>query len=129
MHVQFHNYKTDNTRGPWLIRFGSWNVGSMTGKSSEVVKVLERWRVDVCSVQETQWKGGSTKMVRGKSARYKFLWQGCPKGIHGVGVLVSEEFVDKVVEVKRMSEHLIMVELVIGKCLMNVTSGYVQQVG
>ena len=37
----------DAPRRPRLIRFGSWNVGSMTGKSSEVVEVLERWRVDV----------------------------------------------------------------------------------
>ena len=34
--------------GPQLIRFGSWNVRSMTGKSSEVVEVLERQRADVC---------------------------------------------------------------------------------
>ena len=47
---------TDIPCRPWLIRFGLWNVGSLTGKSSEVVEVvevLERWRVDVCHVQET----------------------------------------------------------------------------
>ena len=38
---------------PYLIRFGSWNIGTMTGKSSEVVEVLEKQRVDVCCVQET----------------------------------------------------------------------------
>ena len=38
---------------PRLIRFGLWNVGSMTGKLSEVVEVLERWRVHVGCVQET----------------------------------------------------------------------------
>ena len=43
----------DVPHGPQFIRFGSWNVGSMTGKSSEVVEVLERWRVDLCCVQET----------------------------------------------------------------------------
>ena len=52
-----------------------------------------------------------------------------PEGIHGVGVLVLEELVDKVVEVKHMSEHLMMVKLVIGKCLVNVISDYVPQVG
>ena len=31
----------DVPHGPQLIRFGLWNVGSMTGKSSEVV-LLER---------------------------------------------------------------------------------------
>lgn len=38
----------DVPRGPWLIRFGSWNVGIMTGRSSEVVEVLEGRKVDVC---------------------------------------------------------------------------------
>ena len=32
---------------------------------------------------------GDTKMVKGKSAQYKFLWQGYPEGIHCVEVLVS----------------------------------------
>ena len=68
-------------------------------------------------------------MVRQKSNGYKFLWQGCPEGICGMGGLVSGEFMDKVVEVKRMSECLMMVKLVIGKCLMNVISGYAPQVG
>ena len=43
----------DVPHGPQHIRFGSWSVGTMTGKSSEVVAVLERWRVDVYCVQET----------------------------------------------------------------------------
>ena len=37
----------DVPHGSWLTRIGSWNIGSMTEKSSEVVEVLERWRVDV----------------------------------------------------------------------------------
>jgi len=28
-----------------------------------VVEHLEWWRVDVCCVQETQWKGGNTRIV------------------------------------------------------------------
>ena len=98
----------DDPHGPRFIRFGSWNVGTMTGRSSEIVEVLERRRVDVCCVQETRWKGGKAKMVRGKSGQYKFLWQGCPEGIHGVGLLVSEKFVDKIVEVTRVNERLMM---------------------
>ena len=49
-------------------------------------------------------------MVRGKSYWYKFLRQGCPDENHSVGVLVSDEFVDNMVEVKRVSEHLMMVK-------------------
>jgi len=61
-------------------------------------------------------------MVRVKGWQYEFMWQGCLDGNHGVGVLVSEGFVDKVIEVKSVSKHLMMVKLVIGECLINVIS-------
>ena len=58
-------------------------------------------------------------MVRGMSRMYTFLWQGCPKRIYRVGVIVLEKFVDKIVEVKRMSERLMEVKLVVGERMMN----------
>ena len=45
----------------------------------------------------------------------------------GVGVLVS--FEDKAVEVKFVSECLMMVKIVSEECLIHVSSGYVPQVG
>jgi hypothetical protein len=74
-------------------------------------------------------EGAGTRVINGKGSQDKFFWQGCQEGSSGVGILVSEEFVDKVVEVRRLSERLIMVKLVIGKCLVNVISGYAPQVG
>ena len=56
-------------------------------------------------------------MVRGKSYQYKFMWQGWPDGNHDVGVLVSDEFVDNVADMKLVSEHLMIVT---GKCLINL---------
>ena len=111
------------------LRFGTWNVGSMTGRSAEVVDVLMRRRVDVCCVQETRWKGGSARMINGDGGRYKFFWQWCPEGISGVGVLLSEEIMEMVVDVKRVNERLMLVKLVLGSRLMNVISGYAPQVG
>ena len=58
-----------------LIRFGSWNVGTMTVRSSETVKVLERRRIDVCCVHAREkmerWKLPNGE--REKSRLYKFL--------------------------------------------------------
>ena len=69
-------------------------------------------------------------MLRGKQGqKYKFVWQGCPEGLHGVGVLISAEFVDSVVSVIRVSERLMVVKMVIGRMLVNVISGYAPQVG
>ena len=57
--------------------------------------------------------------------KYKLFWKGCSEGVSGVGVIVSEEFIDKVVEVTR----LMMVKLIVGKCLMNVVAAYASQTG
>jgi len=38
------------------LRFATWNVGSMTGRSGEVVESLFRQRVDICCIQESRWK-------------------------------------------------------------------------
>ena len=62
----------------------------MTGKSSEVREVLERRRVDVCCVEETRGKGGSTKMVRGKSAGTSFCGKNVLKGFMVGGVSVRQ---------------------------------------
>ena len=35
---------------------------------------------------------------------YKFFWMGCAKGIHGVGLLVADRWIDKVLEVKRVTD-------------------------
>ena len=35
------------------IRFATWNIGTMTGKSEEVVETLHSRKIDVCCVQET----------------------------------------------------------------------------
>ena len=41
-----------------------------------------------------------------KLGEYKFFWMGCSKGIHGVGMLVADRWIEKVVEVRRVSERL-----------------------
>ena len=49
-------------------------VGIMRGRASEIVETLARRRIDICAVQETRWRGCSTRMITGKHCRYKFLW-------------------------------------------------------
>lgn len=45
-------------------KFDSRNVGSMMGRSGEVVQVLVRQRVDVWQIQQTQWKDGDGQLSR-----------------------------------------------------------------
>ena len=35
----------------------SWNVGTMRGRSNEVVEVMSKRKVDVCGLQEVRWTG------------------------------------------------------------------------
>ena len=37
---------------PDCIRFATWNIGTMSGRSAEVVETLHRRKIDVCCVQE-----------------------------------------------------------------------------
>ena len=68
-------------------------------------------------------RGGSASMVGAIGRRYKF-WQDCNKGTAGVGVLISERWIDSVV-----NDRIMYVKLVIGKHIVNIVSAYAPQVG
>ncbi|ESO01769.1 hypothetical protein HELRODRAFT_160929 [Helobdella robusta] len=107
-------------------RFGTWNVGTLTGRSLEVVEELQRRMVDVAALQEIRWKGEGTRFVGAKGGRYKLWWKG-DDGMGGVGVMVREELVEKVLEVRRRSNGVIVVVMVFGKVIVRVISGYAPQ--
>ena len=110
------------------LRFGSWNVGSMVGRSMEIVDELRKRKVDVCCVQETRWRGGSAKFIGAKGERYKFWWEG-GDGSAGVGLMVKEELCGDVIEVRRKSERIVVVVMLCGKQVTRVVSCYAPQVG
>ena len=39
------------------VRFGSWNVGSICGRGTEVCEELRKRKVVVCCLQEVRWRG------------------------------------------------------------------------
>ena len=48
---------------------------------------------------------GSGARVMGMS-RYKFFWQGCKDGSAGVGLLISDRWIDRIIDVKRVNERI-----------------------
>ena len=81
-------------------------------------------------MQEIRWKGAGVRVLKEFVwLKYKFIWQGGLYGLNGVDIMILEELMDKVVEVVRVNEQLIMVKLVIGKCLVNVIFSYAPQIG
>ncbi|ESO03326.1 hypothetical protein HELRODRAFT_173612 [Helobdella robusta] len=39
-----------------VLRLGTLNVGSLTGRSMKIAEMLERRRIDICCLQEARWK-------------------------------------------------------------------------
>ncbi|VDL71730.1 unnamed protein product [Nippostrongylus brasiliensis] len=89
-----HNVKT---------RVATLNVGTLTGRSSELAATLEHRRIDLCAVQETSWSGSESNDI---SRGFEVLYFGSPKTTNGVGIAVSEYFRDSISEVKRLSYRL-----------------------
>ena len=51
------------------LRIGTANIGSMSGRSGEVIDMVQRRGLDFCCLQETRWKGGNAQML----GDYKFF--------------------------------------------------------
>ena len=111
------------------LRIASLNVGTMRGRACEIVESLARRRIDICAVQETRWRGCSTRMITGKHCRYKFLWSGDTSGFGGIGILVAEKWIEKVISVDRTSSRQMSLRLLIGRKILYILSSYAPQAG
>ncbi|KAK3555020.1 hypothetical protein QTP86_005711 [Hemibagrus guttatus] len=108
------------------LRIGTLNVGTMTGKGRELADMMERRQVDILCVQETRWKGSKARSI---GAGFKLFYYGVDSKRNGVGVVLKEEFVRNVLEVKRVSDRVMSLKLEFEGVMLNVVSGYAPQVG
>ncbi|KAK3554500.1 hypothetical protein QTP70_024407 [Hemibagrus guttatus] len=108
------------------LRIGTLNVGTMTGKGRELADMMERRKVDILCVQESRWKGSKAHSI---GAGFKLFYYGVDSKRNGVGVVLKEEFVRNVLEVKRVSDRVMSLKLEIEGVMLNVVSGYAPQVG
>ena len=58
------------------LRIATVNVGTLVGRSREVVEMLARRRVDICCIQEVQYHGEGCKTLGDGEQRYKLWWAG-----------------------------------------------------
>ncbi|KAK3555325.1 hypothetical protein QTP86_014921 [Hemibagrus guttatus] len=105
---------------------GTLNVGTMTGKGRELADMMERRKVDILCVQETRWKGSKACSI---GAGFKLFYYGVDSKRNVVGVVLKEEFVRNILEVKRVSDRVMSLKLEIEGVMLNVVSGYAPQVG
>ncbi|KAK3533225.1 hypothetical protein QTP70_013666 [Hemibagrus guttatus] len=103
-----------------------WAKLPATGKVESWLILMERRKVDILCVQETRWKGSKAHSI---GAGFKLFYYGVDSKRNGVGVVLKEEFVRNVLEVKRVSDRVMSLKLEIEGVMLNVVSGYAPQVG
>ncbi|KAK3567837.1 hypothetical protein QTP86_027362, partial [Hemibagrus guttatus] len=96
------------------------------GKGRELADMMERRKVDILCVQETRWKGSKARSI---GAGFKLFYYGVDSKRNGVGVVLKEEFVRNVLEVKRVSDRVMNLKLEFEGVMLNVVIGYAPQVG
>ena len=105
------------------------NVGTLKGRSREVVSMLKRRHADLCCVQEVRYKNGVSTTVGSGDEKYKLWYSGNEEGTGGVGIFLCEDLVQNVIEVVRFSDRCMKIKMVLGKCVYHIISAYAPQVG
>ncbi|VDL85450.1 unnamed protein product [Nippostrongylus brasiliensis] len=107
-------------------RVATLNVGTLTGRSSELAAALEHRRIDLCALQETRWSGSKLRVIgRG----FEVLYFGSPKTTNGVGIAVSERFRYSISEVKRFSDRLMKIMVITRNERLHFLTAYAPQTG
>ena len=93
------------------------------------METLHRRKIDVCCVQETRWTGSDATLMGKGMSRYKIFWQGCKDGKAGVGLLMQDRWIDRIIDVKRVNERIICLKVLIGDKLVTCVCAYAPQTG
>ena len=68
--LQYRQHEKEQ-RKERIVKIGSWNVGSMTGRGRELVEVCKRKNIGILCVQETKW---TDKSARELGEGFKILY-------------------------------------------------------
>ena len=105
------------------------NVGTLRGRASEVVETVSGRNIDICCLQEVRWSGAGTRTVTGTDTQYKLFWIGNQKGNGGVGFILAEKWIQKVIHVNRVNDSLMLLKVLVGKRVVTIISTYAPQQG
>ena len=88
-----------------LIRMATLNVGTLSGRSAEVVDFMKRRRCKILCVQETKWKSDRARML---GDGFKLIHAGGDGKSDGVGVILEKDLVEKVWRTERWKGRILM---------------------
>ena len=108
-----------------LIRVGTLNIGTMTGRGRELADMMEQRSIDILCLQETKWKGSKARNIGGGC---KIFYNEADGRKNGIGIVLREELAESVLEVKRVSGRLMAMKLEVKGSILNIVSAYAPQV-
>ena len=122
--------RTKRQREVWkgrrsLIKVGTLNIGTVTGRGRELADMMERRNVNILCLQETMWKGSKARNIKGGC---KLFYNGADGRKNGIGIVVREELVESVLEVRKVSDRLMAMKLEVKGSILNIVSAYAPQV-
>jgi exonuclease III len=91
------------------MRFGTWNIKSLNGKEVEIVREMEKYRLELLGLNEVKKKGsGEKRLEKGFIRRYSV--SAINRAKEGVGVIVSDELDKRVTGWNPVSSRIITLE-------------------
>ena len=86
---------------------------------------MKQSNVNILCLQETKWKGSKARNIGGGC---KLFYNGADGRKNGIGIVVREELIESVLEVKRVSDRLMVMKLKVKRSILNIVSAYTPQV-
>ena len=108
-----------------LIRVGTLNIGTMTGRGRELADLMQQGNVDILCLQETKWKESKARNIRGGC---KLFYNRVDGRKNEIEIVVRKELAESVLELKRMSDRLMAMKLEVKGSILNIVSTYAPQV-
>ncbi|XP_050351163.1 craniofacial development protein 2-like [Nymphalis io] len=109
------------------LRLASKNLGTMTGRSTELSEILKARQINACCVQETKWKGSKSRDI---GNGYQLVYHGIDTKRNGVGIVLAENLKTRIINVDRKNDRLISIKLAMdGQPPLNLISAYAPQAG
>ena len=68
-------------------------------------------------------------MITGKNSKYKLYWMANQSGTGNVGILLAEKWTDKVFDISRVSDRILVMKVCMDKLIINIISVYAPQAG
>ena len=117
--------KRSGERKP-VVKIGTLNVGSMTGRGHELVDLMERRKVKIMCLQETNWKGSKAREL---GIGFKLFYVGEDGKRNGFGIVLNDDLKKGVLEVRRPSDRITSLKVEMGQQVVNIMSAYAPQSG